>query len=212
MLVTLSKGACITCNPRDMCADVCVYDICADIFVYGIATELHCIALHGLFMALHLNCFAVHVFVHSIAPELPSHWLAPPQDVGAEVACWQVCVKYKNVSRSFCVLGERIDWNPISHSNTSLCEVWKDEERHVSKVKRPDISLAFKGRVDFLNMNKFNKTMPWWRWIKTDEGRCPPQKNGVFWEFFPRVGPPPPPPPLLGTPVSKKKSVVYFAF
>ena len=36
------------------------------------------------------------------------------------------------------------------------------------------------------------------------------KKNGIFWEFFPSVGPPPP--PLLGTPVSKKKSVVYFAF
>ena len=35
-----------------------------------------------------------------------------------------------------------------------------------------------------------------------------PQKNGIFWEFFPSVGPP----PLLGTPVSKKKSVVYFEF
>ena len=179
MLVTLSKGACITCNPRDICADVCVYDIFAYVFVYG------------------------------IAPELPSHWLAPPPVVEAEVACWQVCVKYKNVSRSFCVLGERIDWNPISHSNTSLCEVWKDEERHVSKVKRPDISLAFKGRVDFLNMNKFNKTMPWWRWIKTDEGRCPPKKTGFFGNFS-QVSEPPPPPPPFGNPWFQKKKCGLF--
>ena len=37
-----------------------------------------------------------------------------------------------------------------------------------------------------------------------------PPKNWIFWEFFPNVGPPPP--PLLGTPVSKKQSMVYFAF
>ena len=37
------------------------------------------------------------------------------------------------------------------------------------------------------------------------------KNNGIFWEFFQNVGLPLLP-PLLGTPVSKKKSVVYFAF
>ena len=31
------------------------------------------------------------------------------------------------------------------------------------------------------------------------------KKNGIFWEFFPSVGPP----PLLGTPVSKKKCGLF---
>ena len=35
------------------------------------------------------------------------------------------------------------------------------------------------------------------------------KKNyGIIWEFFPSGGPP----PLLGTPYSKKKIIVYFAF
>ena len=47
------------------------------------------------------------------------------------------------------------------------------------------------------------------------------KKNyGIIWEFFPSGGPPPPPPhptpphppPLLGSPYSKKKIIVYFAF
>ena len=49
-------------------------------------------------------------------------------------------------------------------------------------------------------------------WFKTNKSNlrdAPNKKNGIIWEFFSSVGPPP---PLLGTPVSKKKSVVYFAF
>ena len=45
--------------------------------------------------------------------------------------------------------------------------------------------------------------------INLDKGRCP-KKNEIYGNFS-QVSDPPPP-PLLGTPISQKKSVVYFAF
>ena len=42
-------------------------------------------------------------------------------------------------------------------------------------------------------------------------GSLSEKKYGIFWEFFPNVGPLPPP-PQFGRPPFKKKLRVYFAF
>ena len=47
---------------------------------------------------------------------------------------------------------------------------------------------------------------------QTDLRDATQRKKTGFFGNFSQVSAPPPPPPLLGTPVSKKKSVVYFAF
>ena len=54
-----------------------------------------------------------------------------------------------------------------------------------------------------------------WKWesdkleMKSALGTLSKTNYGIIWEFFPSGGPPP---PLLGTPYSKKKFIVYFAF